>query len=113
MKTLHLTVKKKWFDLIESGLKFEEYREVKRYWIARLLSNTEYLVDLEGVKNVGARFNKFDLVKFTNGYSKNSQTVTFECKEIFIGLGFDSFGAEIGKEYFVIRLGKKVEPLFP
>jgi len=29
---LHLTVKKKWFDLIASGDKKIEYREFKSYW---------------------------------------------------------------------------------
>ena len=37
MKTLTLPLKRKWFDLIKSGVKLEEYREINRYWIARLL----------------------------------------------------------------------------
>ena len=32
MKYLQLTLKKKWFDLILSGEKKEEYREIKPYW---------------------------------------------------------------------------------
>lgn len=35
---LKLTLKKKWFDMIESGVKLEEYREIKPYWMARLLN---------------------------------------------------------------------------
>jgi len=31
MKTLNLTLKKKWFDLIKQGIKNEEYREIKAY----------------------------------------------------------------------------------
>lgn len=38
-KTLHLTLKKKWFDMIASGEKKEEYREIKPYWSQRLTSN--------------------------------------------------------------------------
>ena len=30
---LKLVVKKKWFDMIVSGEKTEEYREIKPYWI--------------------------------------------------------------------------------
>lgn len=36
-KVLHLAVSKKWFDLIASGAKREEYREIKPYWEKRLL----------------------------------------------------------------------------
>ena len=32
MNTLHLTLNKKWFDMILSGEKTEEYREIKPYW---------------------------------------------------------------------------------
>lgn len=33
---LTLTIKKKWFDLILSGKKKEEYREIKKYYDNRL-----------------------------------------------------------------------------
>lgn len=36
-KTLTLSLKKKWFDMIASGEKTEEYREIKPYWEKRLL----------------------------------------------------------------------------
>ncbi len=52
MKVLHLNLKKKWFDMIASGEKTEEYREIKPYWNTRLYGK------------------EFDLVKFRNGYSK-------------------------------------------
>ena len=35
-KVLHLSVSKQWFDLISSGEKKEEYREIKDYWTIRL-----------------------------------------------------------------------------
>lgn len=54
MKILHLTLKRKWFDLIASGKKTVEYREFKEYWKNRLY---------------GA---KFDEVHFRNGYSPES-----------------------------------------
>lgn len=37
--TLHLTLKKKWFDMIASGAKREENREMKPYWNKRLMCN--------------------------------------------------------------------------
>ena len=35
MKTLTLPLKKKWFDMIKTGVKKEEYRERKDYWFNR------------------------------------------------------------------------------
>ena len=32
---LTLPIKKKWFDMIKSGEKKEEYREIKQYWFTR------------------------------------------------------------------------------
>ena len=37
MIELNLVLKSKWFDMIESGGKTEEYREVKPYWIRRFV----------------------------------------------------------------------------
>ena len=33
MKTLALSLKKQWFDMIKSGEKKEEYREFNEFWI--------------------------------------------------------------------------------
>lgn len=35
MKTLCLPLKKEWYKMIESGVKTEEYREIKPYWIVK------------------------------------------------------------------------------
>ena len=37
MKILDLVLKHQWYDLIEVGIKTEEYRELKPYWIKRLM----------------------------------------------------------------------------
>jgi hypothetical protein len=34
---LILHIKKKWFDQIRYGIKTEEYRELKPYWISRII----------------------------------------------------------------------------
>lgn len=87
MKTLHLTLKKKWFDMIVFGEKKEEYREFKPYWHRRL-ANREY-----------------DQVKFRNGYSKNSPTITVEFKNIGYGLGNVEHGAPMNEGVYIIKLG--------
>ena len=37
-KTLHLVLKRKWWDMIARGEKKEEYREVCEYWETRILN---------------------------------------------------------------------------
>jgi ASC-1-like (ASCH) protein len=80
VKTLHLTLHREWFDLILSGEKTEEYREVKEYWRRRL----------EG--------QKYDQIIFRNGYSKAARWMRVSCLEI-------SRGIWRGQPVFVLRLG--------
>jgi hypothetical protein len=115
-KILHLTLKKKWFDMIASGEKKEEYREIKPYWIKRLcMDNWPYLID-DLKKKVTPELNDetvfdilqrdFDCIQFRNGYSKNAPTLTVKCEGIAIDLGMLTWGAEKDTEYFVIKLGE-------
>lgn len=41
MKTLHLNLKKKWFDMILSSEKKEEYREIKPFWENRFFKKED------------------------------------------------------------------------
>lgn len=52
-KTLHITLKKKWFDMILSGEKKEEYREIKEYWINRLIHDSFLNVPVNKVPVIG------------------------------------------------------------
>jgi len=120
MRTLHLTLKKKWFDMIASGEKPEEYREIKKYWAVRLCGSSQYNGNDKGLlpKDKSTywngfypiNFEKYDYVKFTNGYGKNAPTKVVEFKGIEIRTGNHEWGAEPGKEYFVIKLGNILKP---
>ena len=46
MKILDLPLKAKWYEMIESGNKKEEYREIKKYWIGRL-ANVEVAIPMK------------------------------------------------------------------
>jgi len=98
-KTLRLTLSKKWFDLIEQGIKTEEYREIKDYWVKRIKEMS--LTRLEAFKH-------FDLVEFRNGYNPKSPQITMECKGIEVGIGKVEWGAIADTQYFVIKLGREV-----
>jgi hypothetical protein len=105
-KVLHLTIKKRWFDMISSGEKKEEYRLLKRYWSERLCD--KIMCDETGgwLSNIDSSilFKHFDVVKFVNGYGNDKPTVTVQCLGISIGKGREEWGAE-GDEYFVIKFG--------
>lgn len=90
MKTLHLNLIKKWFDMIHSGEKKEEYRELSDYWKKRMQK-----VKLNGVKTI----------TFSNGYAKDRRQMIVELKYISIRDGLKEWGAIEGKVYFVLHLG--------
>lgn len=84
---LHLHLKKKWYDMIASGEKKEEYRELKPYYHKLLNKHYEY-------------------VKLYLGYTKTY--MLFRCTKIDLGLGKNEWGAEFNKLYYVIHLGEKL-----
>ena len=124
-KTLKLTLKKKWFDMIASGEKKEEYREIKQYWLKRITGG--YVVnasdgskcdDLTAYSTIAHNIDllsgkwlpmKFDRVLFTNGYAKNAPKIEFEGIDIYYGEGRPEWGANSGTIYFVIKLGREIK----
>lgn len=77
-----LTIKRKWFNMIKSGEKKEEYREIKPYYKTR----------------------------FYNAIKKELDKETFaqqvKCKCIFKGKGTGKpeWGAEPNKEYYILEI---------
>lgn len=90
MKILHLTLKKQWFDMIEAGLKPEEYREIKPYWEKRLVGRN------------------YDAVHFRNGYSKDSRQMRWKIAGIGKGRGNPALGAPVDKDVFIVMLGTRI-----
>lgn len=90
-KVLYLILKKRWFDMIATGEKKEEYREMKPYWEKRLCNKS------------------FDFVVFRNGYAKNAPTITKRVKSITTGVGKLKWGAPMAERVFIIELGETVE----
>lgn len=113
MKILHLTLKKKWFDMIASGEKKEEYREIKPYWIKRL--SREVYTDGQPVNIYGRdSFNHFDFIEFKNGYSKGAPKFLIECKGIRIDKPFVCWYGNVNYdinngEVYVIKLGNIIK----
>lgn len=67
-KTLHLVLKSKWFDKIESGEKTTEYRQCKNYWNKRLAGIE--IPDGQVVMGFNGDFSRrFSSVVFHKGYT--------------------------------------------
>ena len=97
---LHLILKKEWYDLIDSGIKNEEYREIKNYWNARFVHGQ--------IKIGGKLFKPSEIyITFQLGY-KNTNIMHFECKDLDIKMGCKEWGAEPNKKYHVLKLGKRI-----
>lgn len=103
---LILPIKRKWFDLIKSGEKKEEYREIKPYWTKRLNNEFDKMLKLIIPSNVERDLRKYPqwlTVVFKNGYSRKSPIIKCKCK-IRIGQGKEEWGAELNKEYYVLEI---------
>lgn len=102
---LILPIKKKWLNMILSGEKGDEYREIKPYWTVRILKWMD-MVDMDegSVKNL---HNLLRRVKYhcerpvilQNGYGRKAPKVEIICS-LSIGTGKEEWGAEPGKEYY-------------
>lgn len=120
MKTLDLVLKKKWYELIEEGVKTEEYREIKPYWCQRLKgfarpgacpyslpsSSEERICQMTGLYCQSGISPIYDKVKFRKGRTKES--ITYEILSMRVGKGKIEWGAPEDKFVFIITLGKKL-----
>lgn len=89
MTILTLPIKKKWFDLIASGEKKEEYREIKPYYTTRFDKPLTH-------------------IRFTNGYGNSVPSVVVELLGISKGIPKPEWSEgtiEQGTEVYVLSLG--------
>lgn len=88
IETLHLVLNRQWWNMIASGVKTEEYREFKPFYVGRFI------------------LNDFRRVTFHLGYT--NKIMIFEIKSFRVGEGRPEWGAEPGKQYFIIELGERL-----
>ena len=106
---LILPIKKKWFDMILSGEKKEEYREIKPYYTSRFINalGRNGLVQAEEAKRLLLKSldeKQFELL-FRNGYSSSSPTFSAVC-HLKVGAGKEKWGAVAGVEYYVLKIDR-------
>ena len=109
MKILDLPLKAKWYDMIESGIKQEEYRIDKPYWRKRLLrcyKSIDWCDDSVSCSNCSVfrtkPFQNYTHIRFRYGYTK--RTMLREIESITIGFGNPEWGAPKDEQVFIIKL---------
>lgn len=109
---LIIPIRKEWYDMILSGEKKEEYREIKPYYERRLPINFGYVFD--GAKLRTTYRSDPDIQKsvetshrtevmFRNGYGKDSPSFIAGCT-LSVGTGKEEWGAVKDKEYFILTI---------
>lgn len=101
-KVLILPIRKKWLDMIFSGEKGEEYREIKPYWTVRIVRWLGFPVsEIESVLELLRKqeTQRARRVILQNGYGREAPKVEIACT-LSIGTGKVEWGAESGKEYY-------------
>ena len=108
---LILPIKKKWYDMIKSGEKKEEYREIKKYWTIRFNNELDKMINSivpSDVENDLLKYCIWMKVYLKNGYKKDAPILECKCK-LKIGTGKEEWGAIPGKEYYVLEILEKKE----
>jgi hypothetical protein len=128
-KNLQMSLKRKWFEMTENGIKTEDYREITPYWCNRFLYQNgkkqskewwgKYLnfyrkYDLEKAIKEKNEKHRLSFVEFENnimtlGYPKSGDSeriLKLEHAGIEIKTGNPDWGAEPNKLYFVIKHGE-------
>lgn len=82
---LTIPIKRKWFKMIVSGEKQEEYREIKPYWDLRLRKDYPFLIRIK------------------NGYGKSAPFADLKVEKT-VGFGRLEWGAPSNKKVYILRI---------
>lgn len=85
MKSLRLSLRRVWFDMIKNGIKREEYRDIIPYYQSRLCADydKESKVCANCKNNFCAVMPKVDAIHFTLGYPSNDEVE----RNLFVKIG--------------------------
>ena len=104
-----LPIKKKWFDMIASGEKKEEYREIKPYYTSRFVKALGFpgKSEREDVKELLSQMRAMKSIEimFRNGYSGESPVIIADCF-LSIGTGKEEWGASAGENYYILHIDR-------
>ena len=102
---LHLNLKRKWFDMIESGEKKEEYRDDTNYWNKRF-----FVINNQGLIAIKYKYYLPEevVICFSNGYAKKRDQFLIKCTRLRKGIGRKEWGASGGQQ-FILSLGEELK----
>lgn len=113
MKVLHLVLKYKWYALIDSCDKREEFRDYK--WINRICSDSVKCKKLKCAPSCHLCLLKHPFVKtdythvcFHRGYS--NETMIWSIASVMYGFGDICWGAPDDKRVIIIKLATRITP---
>lgn len=89
-----LPIKRKWYEMILSGEKKEEYREIKPYWIYEFKQNIQKDNEM--------------LVMFVNGYDETISNNFLARVRLTRGVGRPEWGAP-SNEVFILKILEIIE----
>lgn len=99
MATLHLVLKTKLYDMIESGEKPEEYRQINKYWRKKI-----------GKYCFPSTNKGYDTITFHRGYT--DITMTFKINIITVGRGRTDWGAPENEDVYILHLGERLKTFY-
>ena len=105
---LDLSLTYHWYDMIASGQKKEEYREIKPFYRSRMLlcKQKTFCIPYHCDETCAfLQFRKYDYVRFHRGQA-GRETMLVRCDGISIGKGKPEWGAHPADDVFIIKLGK-------
>lgn len=94
---LNLPIRKQWWKMIYDGVKTEEYRAIGNYWRTRFFHAG--LLDQDGKPVEGAAADML----LCNGYGEKAPQLLVRVT-LRIGKGNPKWGAEPGREYYVLGI---------
>ena len=134
--TIHLNLKKEWFDMIHSGKKCAEYRALTPYFCERLLlingkqkkksfweifflfcDNKMIKASIKELRMHSKKgrliqFKDFDTITFSNGYAKDRKQFEILFYDTIISQGNTNWGAVEDETYFTLLLGSITQDNF-
>ena len=111
-RELDLVLKAKWWDMIASGEKPEEYRDITQHYRSRICAHAKTCEMASVCKaNINCHYDsgvplKHDVVVLRRGYT--STVMRFRIEKVVIGFGRPEWGAQPGVKYYVIKLGERL-----
>ena len=99
---LHLNLTTQWYDMIESGIKKEEYRAIKPFYNRMFCDNGT-------IKIKSKYYHPTDvIVCFSNGYAKDRRQMFWTLKTMRVSFGNPEWGASKIDQYYTLYLNEKI-----